>query len=168
MPFQERAWAAWAAGRSGLIHSPTGSGKTLAAWLGPLLHVPAPATGLKLLWITPLRALARDTTENLREAADALDSGWRVELRTGDTGSAARSRQLGSPPQALVTTPESLSVMLSWPQSARLFAALEGVVVDEWHELLGSKRGVQLQLCLARLKRWRPALRTWGLSPEPF
>jgi len=163
--FQRRAWTAYLEGRSGLIHSPTGSGKTLAAWLGPLLDAATGQTpGLKVLWITPLRALARDTTEGLAAAVAGMGVGWRVEMRTGDTGQTARSRQRARPPDALVTTPESLSVMLSHPDAGTLLSGVRGIVVDEWHELLGSKRGVQLQLCLARLRRLAPGLRTWGLS----
>ena len=99
--FQRRAWEAYLGGRSGLIHSPTGSGKTLAAWVGPLLEAGAEeADGLKCLWITPLRALARDTTDGLASAAQAMGVPWRVEMRTGDTGQAARSRQRARPPLA--------------------------------------------------------------------
>ncbi|MEJ2514856.1 MAG: ligase-associated DNA damage response DEXH box helicase [Gammaproteobacteria bacterium] len=161
--FQRRAWEAYREGRSGLIHSPTGSGKTLAAWLGPLTE-PGQGPGLKVLWITPLRALARDTARSLAAAAEAVDADWRVELRTGDTPQSARTRQRRRPPDALVTTPESLSVMLSYADADNLLGGLRCVVVDEWHELLGSKRGVQLQLCLARLRRLAPRMVTWGLS----
>ncbi|MEL7024069.1 MAG: ligase-associated DNA damage response DEXH box helicase [Pseudomonadota bacterium] len=162
--FQVEAWDAFLAGASGLIHSPTGSGKTLAAWLGPLIRGAHETGGLRVLWITPLRALANDTCSSLQEAVTALDSEWRVEIRTGDTSSSARQRQRKRPPEALITTPESLSVLLSYADNERLFAKLDAVVVDEWHELLGSKRGVQLELCLARLRALRPELQTWGLS----
>ena len=162
--FQEAAWEAFADGASGLIHSPTGSGKTLAAWLGPLCASGGSAGGLRVLWITPLRALANDTQRSLAEAAAALSSPWEVGIRTGDTSSSARAKQRKSPPEALITTPESLSVLLSYADGAALFRRLEAVVVDEWHELLGSKRGVQLELCLARLRALRPGLPVWGLS----
>lgn len=166
-PFQRDAWQAWHDGESGLIHSPTGSGKTLAAWLGPVQHAvtdAAPPKGLQVLWITPLRALANDTAEQLQAAADAMGAGLRVEIRTGDTSSASRSRQRSKPPFALITTPESLSVMLSYATAEQDFSQLHTVIVDEWHELLGNKRGVQLQLCLAHIKQFVPNLRTWGLS----
>jgi ATP-dependent Lhr-like helicase len=173
-PFQERAWTAYHAGAHGLIHAPTGTGKTYAAWLGPLsrwidqhgdtsstsLHPPP----LQVIWITPLRALAGDTTENLLNAIVELNLPWTVELRTGDTSSSVKQRQRHALPTALVTTPESLTLMLSYPETQQLFANLQSVVVDEWHELLGSKRGVQTELALARLRRWQPALRVWGLS----
>ncbi|HKL63269.1 MAG TPA: DEAD/DEAH box helicase, partial [Woeseiaceae bacterium] len=111
--FQREARDAYLAGESGLIHSPTGSGKSLAAWLGPLAEAAAagwPDGGPRVLWITPLRALAVDTRENLAAAAAALGSGWRVEVRTGDTAQSVRARQRKRPPEALITTPESLSV----------------------------------------------------------
>lgn len=171
--FQRAAWSAYADGRSGLIHSATGSGKTLAAWGGPLIEAchaqdrsaPDTATqGLQVIWITPLRALAGDTVSNLQAAATGVGLDWRVEKRTGDTPTATRTRQRRQPPQTLVTTPESLSVLLSYADSERLFTQLKAVVVDEWHELMGTKRGVQLELCLAHLRSLAPGLRTWGLS----
>ena len=166
-PFQRRAWAAFRDGRSGLIHSPTGSGKSLAAWLGPVsraLDRGDRGGGLRVLWITPLRALAEDTAGNLREALDGVGLDWRVETRTGETGSAARARQRKRLPEALITTPESLSLLLSYKHAAQRFQHLDAVIVDEWHELLGSKRGVQLELCLAWLRARRPGLPVWGLS----
>jgi ATP-dependent Lhr-like helicase len=165
--FQEEVWAAYAAGKSGLIHAPTGLGKTLAAWLGPVaagLSEPAGKRGLRVLWITPLRALAVDTTQSLREPLAALGSAWEVEMRTGDTTQKIRTKLKQRLPEGLVTTPESLSVMLSYPDAAERMAGLDAVIVDEWHELLSSKRGVQTELCLARLRAWNPALRIWGLS----
>jgi ATP-dependent Lhr-like helicase len=120
--------------------------------------------GLRVLWITPMRALAADTEKSLREALDGTGLSWTVERRTGDTGSSARARQLKSPPAALITTPESLSLLLSQANAAAIFRRLACVVVDEWHELLGNKRGVQTELCLARLRHLCPALRIWGLS----
>lgn len=190
--FQKQAWHAWHRGQSGLIHSPTGSGKTLAAWLGPVqgamrTNGQGKASGselsaarlvdgnkasgnsvydqgLRVLWITPLRALANDTANNLQEACDALDMPLNVEIRTGDTSSSRKSKQRTQPPFALVTTPESLSVMLSYPGAEIGLQSVQTVIVDEWHELIGSKRGVQLQLCLARLRQLCGHLRIWGLS----
>ncbi len=165
--FQRDTWTAWHSGQSGLIHSPTGSGKTLAAWLGAVQHALVsnkPPEALQVLWITPLRALAADTCEQLQSAANALEAGVRIEKRTGDTTNSKRASQRTKPPYALITTPESLSVMLSYPNDEKVFSKLHTIVVDEWHELLGSKRGVQLQLCLARLKKICPQLRIWGLS----
>ncbi len=170
--FQRDAWQAWHSGESGLIHSPTGSGKTLAAWLGPVQNAlmtgaaepEAADQALRVLWITPLRALATDTRNNLEAASDALGASLSIELRTGDTSSSRRAKQRQQPPFALVTTPESLSVMLSYPGSEIGLANIHTVIVDEWHELLGSKRGVQLQLCLARLRNLCGNLRIWGVS----
>ena len=167
-PFQEDVWAAWARGESGLVHAPTGMGKTWAAWLGPLAHgEPGAATTpppLAVLWITPLRALAADTGLALTRAAAALQPHWTIDVRTGDTASGARARQDRRLPTALVTTPESLTLLLSRADWRERFAHLTTVVVDEWHELMGSKRGVQVELALARLRGARAGLRVWGLS----
>lgn len=163
--FQRDTWRAWAAGESGLVHAPTGTGKTLAAWGGIVTEAAHQAPPpLSYLWITPLRALATDTTRNLNRPLEAIDAPWRVEQRTGDTSSSIRARQRRKPPPALVTTPESLSLLLTYADARERLARVRGVIVDEWHELLGSKRGVQLQLGLARLRAWNPGLRTWGLS----
>jgi len=165
--FQRQAWQAWHHGESGLIHSPTGSGKTLAAWLGPLQAAcqdDGNSNELKVLWITPLRALASDTCENLNYACKAHGLKLDVQIRTGDTTSTLRRKQREKPPFALITTPESLSLLLSYSDSSRTFKNLHTIIVDEWHELLGSKRGVQLELCLARLRASHKQLRVWGLS----
>ena len=192
-PFQKEAWNAYLAGQSGLIHATTGTGKTYAAWMGPLIEglselpVPSkretPSTAepqggkrsaaakarqrsapLRVLWITPLRALAADTAESLIHPLLELELPWSLETRTGDTSASVRNRQRQRLPTVLVTTPESLSLMLTRPDAAEQFADLRAVIVDEWHELLSTKRGVQVELALARLRRWRPTLRTWGLS----
>jgi ATP-dependent Lhr-like helicase len=124
----------------------------------------SPAAPLTVLWITPLRALAADTEDALRAPIEDLGLPWTVESRTGDTAPRIRARQGKRLPTALVTTPESLALLLTRNEAATLFEDLELVVVDEWHELMASKRGVQTELALARLRRWRPKLRTWGLS----
>ncbi len=162
--FQRAAWAAFAAGESGLIHAPTGTGKTLAAWLGALMQAQSADEPIRVLWITPMRALAADTADGLQRAADELGVPWRVEVRTGDTGSAARTRQRKRLPQALVTTPESASLLLSYADLIPQFSGLHAVIVDEWHELLGSKRGVQTELVVSRLRALASGLRVWGLS----
>ena len=161
--FQREVWAAMVAGRSGLLHATTGSGKTLAVWLGAVQRAQAVA-GLQVLWLTPMRALAADTTKALQEPLPALQPGWAVGQRTGDTPSAERARQDRRLPAALVTTPESLTLMLTREHAATELAGVHTVIVDEWHELIGSKRGVQVQLALARLKRWNPGLVVWALS----
>ncbi|MBP8309141.1 MAG: ligase-associated DNA damage response DEXH box helicase [Burkholderiaceae bacterium] len=166
--FQRELWRAAAAGESGLLHAGTGTGKTYAAWFAAirrgLLMVPPAGASLRVLWITPTRALAADTVAALQVPAANLAPGWEVGLRTGDTSAAQRRRQALRLPAALVTTPESLSLMLSRASAATELAGLAMVVVDEWHELVGNKRGVQVQLALARLRRWNPGLVVWGLS----
>ncbi|HEX2211155.1 MAG TPA: ligase-associated DNA damage response DEXH box helicase [Longimicrobium sp.] len=180
--FQREVWRAYLAGESGLIHAATGTGKTYAAWLGPVLEwlaaEPSPplreqragrgsgggAPPLRVLWITPLRALAADTEEALGQPLQDLGLPWTLESRTGDTDSATRNRQRTRLPTALVTTPESLALLLSRDDARQLFGDLRAVVIDEWHELMGSKRGVMTELALARLRGWRPGVRTWGLS----
>ena len=177
--FQREAWKRYLAGESGLLVTPTGSGKTLAAFGGPLLEaITLGDTGpirrkrgetrmprTRILWITPLRALANDTARALHEAISALQVPWTVAMRTGDASS--RDKRLARQGQAevLVITPESLALLLSYPDTQAQLAGLRCVIVDEWHELLGNKRGVLLQLCLARLRAIAsPALRIWGLS----
>jgi ATP-dependent helicase Lhr and Lhr-like helicase len=170
--FQEEVWRAYQAGESGLIHAATGTGKTYAAWIGPLLewlrdYPAAPrrhAAPLTVLWITPLRALAGDTEAALRAPVEDLGIPWTVESRTGDTPARVRARQRERLPSALVTTPESLSLLLTRDDVPGLLEHLQLVVVDEWHELMASKRGAQTELCLARLRRFSPAIRTLGLS----
>ncbi len=173
--FQRRVWAAVGRNESGLLHASTGAGKTYAVWLAALraLARPAPPSTakrapppapLQVLWITPMRALAADTARALQAPLDELGLPWSVGVRSGDTGSAERARQARRLPSTLITTPESLTLLLTREQAASDFASLRMVVVDEWHELLGNKRGVQLQLALARLRRWQPGLVVWGLS----
>ncbi|HEY7396403.1 MAG TPA: DEAD/DEAH box helicase, partial [Gemmatimonadaceae bacterium] len=175
--FQREVWRAYREGESGLVHAATGTGKTLAAWGGPLTEwldgsrvAPGKtprrdsAPPLRVLWITPLRALAADTEESLRQPLVDLGIPWTLESRTSDTSAAVRARQSKRLPTALITTPESLSLLLTRDDSRELFTDLRVVVVDEWHELMGSKRGVQVELALARLRHLQPTVRTWGLS----
>lgn len=166
--FQRMVWDAIQAGESGLLHATTGAGKTYAVWLGALaaharadVSRPAPLT---VLWLTPMRALGADTALALQAPLPELGCAWTVGVRTGDTGSTERAAQDRRLPSALVTTPESLSLLLSREQAQAALGGVRVVIVDEWHELLGSKRGVQAQLALARLRRWNPGLVVWGLS----
>lgn len=171
-PFQRAVWQAALGGESGLLHATTGSGKTFAVWFAALQRAmcakPTRKRGLRVLWITPMRALAADTLRALTESAAELMPGWTVDARTGDTSSAARARQAKHLPDTLITTPESLTLMLSKADAATQFAMLDMVIIDEWHELMGNKRGVQTQLALARLRRWAHQaggeLVVWGLS----
>ncbi len=171
-PFQREVWAAMAEGRSGLLHASTGSGKTYAVWFGAIARAAAigvPLQGphpppLGVLWLTPMRALAADTTRALQLTLTELGACWSLGARTGDTPSAERARQDRRFPTVLVTTPESLSLMLTREHARDELAGIHTVIVDEWHELMGNKRGVQVQLALSRLKRWQPELAVWGLS----
>jgi ATP-dependent Lhr-like helicase len=192
--FQREVWQAIQAGHSGLLHASTGSGKTLAVWLGILQashsgsmaapevaseaapaskHAAKPTKALPakrasrplcVLWVTPMRALAADTLRALTEPLADLQPTWTLGLRTGDTPSAERARQDRRLPTVLVTTPESLSLLLARADAPAELGLVTHVVVDEWHELMGNKRGVQVQLALARLRSWQPRLVVWGLS----
>ncbi len=163
--FQVETWEAIDRGESGLVHSATGTGKTLAVWMGLLGRALSETPpGLKVLWITPLRALAHDSLHALVRGVEEIGLDWRVELRTGDTSSNEKTKQVRDQPDALVTTPESLCLLLSRPDSQDLFQSLQAVVVDEWHELLSTKRGTQVELCLSQLRAWNPDLQTWGIS----
>jgi ATP-dependent Lhr-like helicase len=165
MAFQRQAWQAYLAGESGLIQVPTGSGKTYAAVMGPLAELLAtPGPGLRLLYLTPLRALSRDLALAIQAPINAMGWPLRLAIRNGDTSSHERTKQLRTPPQILITTPESLSLLLANAKAPELFASLQAVVLDEWHELMGSKRGVQAELCLSWLRQLRPGLRTWAIS----
>jgi len=177
LEFQREVWQAYLNGESGLVHAATGTGKTLAAWWGPLLEWiaegnapttrrPRRATSppLRVLWITPLRALAADTLASLSAPLTDLAIPWSLESRTGDTAPGMRARQSKRLPTALVTTPESLTLLLTRDDAREIFRDLKAVVVDEWHELMGTKRGVQMELALARLRTLAPRARTWGLS----
>ncbi len=187
--FQKEVWNAMAQGHGGLLHATTGAGKTYAVWLGLLLRfaVNRPVKGRKhletanspsastvkkrqsappltVLWITPMRALAADSMRALQEPLAELAPDWTLGMRTGDTSSAERARQNTRWPTTLLTTPESLSLMLSRSHAREELANVQAVVVDEWHELMGNKRGVQLQLALARLRQMNPQLMVWGMS----
>ncbi len=164
--FQREVWRAYLAGHSGLIHSATGTGKTLAAWFGPVLESlnGEQPDGIQVLWITPLRALAADTAASLQMPLAEMGVPWTVELRTGDTSAAVKARQKKKLPAALVTTPESLTLMLSYEGWRETFSSLKCIVVDEWHELMSTKRGVQTELALARLRTASPQTRIWGVS----
>lgn len=177
-PFQQQVWQAMAGGRSGLLHATTGAGKTYAVWLGALQHLATPAPApeasprarraapppLTVLWITPMRALATDSLRALQEPLPALAPHWTSGLRTGDTASGERAAQDRRLPTVLVTTPESVSLLLARADAHERLSSVQLVVVDEWHELVGNKRGVQVQLALARLSGWNPRLQVWGMS----
>lgn len=167
--FQLQCWEAVAAGKSGLLNAPTGFGKTFALFL-PLLeelsvqNAQERKPGLKMLWITPLRALTADLALAMQDAAAGFGLNLRIETKTGDTVAAVRQKQRLSLPDVLLTTPESLHLLLSTPDWEAKFGNLSYFVVDEWHEMLGNKRGVMLELALALIKTKLPAMRIWGIS----
>ncbi|EPX80779.1 ligase-associated DNA damage response DEXH box helicase [Litoreibacter arenae] len=150
---------------STLLIAPTGGGKTMAGFLPSLaeLHT-APRDGLHTLYISPLKALAADIKRNLRTPVEEIGLDIRIEDRSGDTSYTQKRRQRAAPPHILLTTPESLALLLSYEDAPRIFAGLQRVIVDEIHALADSKRGVQLVLGLSRLQSLAPDLRRVGLS----
>ncbi|MCB0585058.1 MAG: DEAD/DEAH box helicase, partial [Phaeodactylibacter sp.] len=179
-PFQLKAWEYYLDGYSGLVNAPTGTGKTYSLAIPILLEgitslPPAPSKGggkgsveagrgLFAIWITPIRALTKEIQSSIQQAADDLGLNWQVAIRSGDTKTSERRKQKKNPPQVLITTPESLHLLLSNKGYSQYFRHLRAIVVDEWHELLGSKRGVQMELALSRLKGMLPWLKVWGIS----
>lgn len=166
-PFQLEAWRARLSGASGLIHVPTGAGKTYASFLGALAYSmshDSVGTGPRILYVTPLKAVSRDIRLALEEATIALAPQFQVEDRTGDTKQSQRRRQRLGAPEVLVTTPESLELLLTYDDHAKWFSNLETVILDEWHECLSSKRGSLLELTLTRLRALRPELATWAIT----
>lgn len=161
--FQEEAWQAYAEGKSGLVNAPTGSGKTYSLML-PTMLSETKGVGVRCIWITPIRALAKEILQSAERAIEALQLDWTVAVRTGDTTTAQRAKQKKSMPNLLITTPESLHLLLASKGYDKTFKNLSCVIVDEWHELMGSKRAVQMELALSRLRGLNPQLRTWGIS----
>lgn len=169
LPFQREVWKHLAQGKSGLLNAPTGTGKTYAVWGGVVNRAlkekkATRGTGLRAIWITPLRALANEIADSAQRMCIGTGLPWTVGTRTGDTSTKERAEQKKKLPQLLVTTPESLHVLLAQKNSSALFKDLDWFIADEWHELLGSKRGVQVELALSRLKGLRPSLSIWGIS----
>ena len=153
------------AGHHALLVAATGAGKTLAGFLPTLAElIEAPAEGLHTLYVSPLKALAVDVQRNLLTPIEEMGVDIRVETRTGDTPSDRKARQRVRPPQILLTTPESLSLLLSYPDSFLIFAGLKRIVVDEVHAFASGKRGDLLSLCMARLQRIAPDMRRVALS----
>lgn len=171
-PFQREMWKAYLEGYSGLLNAPTGSGKTLALWAPCLLEFihqhhnyrERRRNGLQVLWITPLKALARNIRDAMEQACEALEVPWQIAVRTGDTASGERQKQMRQMPECLITTPESLHLLLTQKDYGRHMKHLRCLVADEWHELLGTKRGIQMELALSKLKSLQPNLKIWGIS----
>lgn len=171
-PFQNQTWTAFLQGKNGLLNAPTGSGKTYALWFPVVLdyikknpdyktkHKP----GLKAIWITPLRSLSVEIKQAAERIIEDLDLQLTVGIRSGDTSQSERAKQKNKMPDLLITTPESLHLLLAAKNYPKTFADCGAIVVDEWHELLGTKRGVQMELALSRLKTIAPKMRIWGIS----
>jgi len=165
--FQKDCWSSYGEGKNGMLHAPTGSGKTFALWGGILqeaLKIKKHPVGIQALWITPLRALAVEIQQATQRMTNELHPDLNIALRTGDTSQSERAKQKRKPSFGLVTTPESLHVLLSTKDHLKSFQHLKVIVVDEWHELLGTKRGVQVELAIAYLRSFLPELKVWGIS----
>ena len=176
--YQEEAWQQIIDGNSGLVNAPTGTGKTYAVFLGSLIgfvndhpkqYQTKAKNGLQLIWVTPLRALAKDIGRAMEEVIFELDMKWQVGIRNGDTSMSDRQKQKRQMPEVLIITPESMHLLLAQKDNADVFKSLKIIAVDEWHELIGSKRGVQVELAISHLtgpipdpSRWEgpPALRS--------
>lgn len=176
--FQKSAWQYISERQSGLVNAPTGCGKTFSVFLGALIHFinqhgdhykKVNHSGLQLLWITPLRALAKDIGRAMEEVVAELGLQWKIGIRNGDTHTKERTIQKKQMPEVLIITPESLHLLLAQKNYPEIFRHLEIIAVDEWHELLGSKRGVQVELALSRIIncRWQLTQKkpsVWGIS----
>lgn len=165
-PFQTEAWEAVWENYHGIVNAPTGSGKTYSLLIPLVLEEAGTqkTKGPRAIWITPIRALAKEIEISATRAIKDLQPTWRVGVRSGDTSTRERAKQKETPPDFLITTPESLHLLISQKGYADYFAGLRTLVVDEWHELVGSKRGVMMELALSRLKTISPQLRIWGIS----
>lgn len=171
--FQQQTWEAIQEGRSGLVNAPTGSGKTFSVFIGALIqfinehpgnYTSKKKNGLQLMWVTPLRALAKDIGRAMEEVIAQLEMNWKVGIRNGDTDVNERQRQKRQMPEVLIITPESLHLLMAQKGYPELFKTLRIVAVDEWHELIGSKRGVQVELAMSRLVGLQKELQLWGIS----
>jgi ATP-dependent Lhr-like helicase len=163
--FQVKTWEAIGKGYSGLLNAPTGFGKTYAIWFGVLQeYFKKRKSGIHCLWITPLRALSKEIHMATTRVSDKLGLDYDIGLRSGDTSTKERAAQKKKMPHALITTPESMHLMLAAKGYNDTFKNLQFVIIDEWHELMGTKRGVQVELALSRLKAINPQLKIWGIS----
>jgi ATP-dependent helicase Lhr and Lhr-like helicase len=171
--FQTQTWQAITQQQSGLVNAPTGFGKTFSVFLGavnefisenPSTYNSKKNNGLQLLWVTPLRALAKDIARAMQEVVTELGLQWQVAIRNGDTSSAERQKQKKNIPEIIIITPESLHLMLALKGNSEIFTSLKILAVDEWHELLGSKRAVMMELAISRLVGINPQLMVWGIS----
>ncbi|MEO6838564.1 MAG: DEAD/DEAH box helicase, partial [Ginsengibacter sp.] len=184
--FQEETWQHIINNKSGLVNAPTGCGKTFSVFLGSVIsfinehpenYQTKNKNGLQLLWITPLRALAKDIGRAMEEVISELGMNWKIGIRNGDTSISERAKQKRQVPEVLIITPESLHLLLAQKNYPEVFKTLKIIAVDEWHELLGSKRGVQVELALSRIigqrvmdskqtnkPNFNSSLNIWGIS----
>lgn len=166
--FQERTWNYYHKGYSGLVIAPTGFGKTFSVFLAAAIdfmnRYDETKTGLKLIWVTPIRSLAKDLARAMQHAADEIGLDWQVEVRNGDTDPKQKAKQTKQMPDVLIVTPESLHLLLAQKSRDQFFKNLACIAVDEWHELLGNKRGVMVELAIAYLRSTLPALKIWGIT----
>ncbi|MET3731130.1 ligase-associated DNA damage response DEXH box helicase [Moheibacter stercoris] len=166
--FQKQAWQRFGNGYSGMVIAPTGFGKTYSIFLAVVIdyfnHPEKYGTGLKLIWITPLRSLAKDLGKAMQEAIDEIGLDWEVGVRSGDTDAKQKALQTKQMPDILLVTPESLHLLLAQKNNDRFFKNLKAIAVDEWHELLSTKRGVMVELALAILRHRKPKVRIWGIT----
>lgn len=166
--FQSQTWYRFSQRYSGMVVAPTGFGKTFSVFLAVVIDfMNRPdeyQEGLKLLWVTPLRALAKDIAKAMSEALEDIGLDWEVSVRNGDTPKDLRAKQTRKMPDILIITPESLHLLLSQKQNQRFFKHVQCMVVDEWHELLSSKRGVMTELAVMRIRNFSPTMRIWGIT----
>lgn len=166
--FQVDTWQKFENGYSGMVIAPTGFGKTFSVFLALLTHFlnhpEKYGKGLKMIWITPLRSLSKDIAKAMQEAIDEIGLDWAVGVRNGDTDPKVRQQQVKNMPEILVVTPESLHLLLGQKNHERFFKELKTIVVDEWHELLGSKRGVMVELGISQLTKYAPKMKIWGIT----
>ncbi len=170
--FQEQTWQKILIGEPGLVNAPTGYGKTFSVFLGAIIqfinshpqdYLTKKNNGLQLIWITPLRALGKDIARAMQEVVNELGMPWNIGIRNGDTPVSERQKQKRNLPEVLIITPESLHLLLAQKDYPQIFKQLKIIAVDEWHELLGSKRGVQVELALSRIVGIK---KSSSLSPE--
>ncbi|MBS1512718.1 MAG: ligase-associated DNA damage response DEXH box helicase [Bacteroidetes bacterium] len=176
--FQAQTWQHIINNKNGLVNAPTGCGKTYSVFLGSIIqfinqhpqqYLTKKNNGLQLLWITPLRALAKDIARAMTEVIESLGMAWKVGIRNGDTELKERAQQKKQMPEVLIITPESLHLLLAQKNYPDIFKSLRIIAVDEWHELMGSKRGVQTELAIARVVNAQFQLTgkwslVWGIS----
>jgi len=167
-PFQTQTWQRYGNDYSGMVVAPTGFGKTFSVFLAVVIdylnHPEKYPKGLKLLWISPLRSLAKDLAKAMTEAVDDIGLDWSVQVRNGDTPTSVRRKQERLMPDVLLTTPETLHLMFSQKKNKQFFKGVKCVAIDEWHELLGNKRGVLTELALSQLRHYSPQLQIWGIT----